>query len=497
MQKTPRPTGRRGRIVLQWLVTAASLLLAGSAAPAQADLAGRLGQILRLADLRARLSACVVELPSGRILYEYNPDTPMIPASNMKLLTTAVALDMLGARFELRTRLAVKGDTLAIIGGGDPALGDPRLAERNDRAVTETFAAWARTLRDTGMAARVRKLLFDDSIFDGQRRHPGWPANEYQKWYCAPVGGLNFHDNCVDAVAAPAASGKVVIGLRPACSLFEIVNRCRVGPEGNPIVWRPQGTWKLIFSQRCAKRVELPPVTVPDPGLFAATVLRDTIRQECGVHLAGPERVQIRDATGRLAEGWRVVASVGTPIMDVIERCNTDSQNLFAECLFKLCGAAATGGVGSWPAGRVAVMQFLRRYELPRTGIVVDDGSGLSAANRVSARLLAMLLCEMFARPDWAAWRDTLAVAGRTGTLRKRFASVLAGKVFAKTGYIRGVSALSGYLQCEGGKWVAFSFLYNGIKGPTRRAKKAQEEACLALYKYMQQPASREAAAPP
>jgi D-alanyl-D-alanine carboxypeptidase/D-alanyl-D-alanine-endopeptidase (penicillin-binding protein 4) len=148
---------------------------------------------------------------------------------------------------------------------------------------------------------------------------------------------------------------------------------------------------------------------------------------------------------------------------------------------------------GSWANGRVAAWRFLRRHDLPADGVRVDDGSGLSRENRLTTRLLATLLCKMQGHAGWEVWRNSLAVGGDSGTLRKRFRGELDGRVFAKTGYIRGVSSLGGYVELGGGRYVAFSFIYNDIPGSTWRAKQAQERACLALYRELREPAATQA----
>jgi len=441
------------------------------------------------------VAACVVELPSGRILFARNADEPVIPASNMKLLTSAAALDALGSRFRFRTRLAIRGSELAIVGGGDPALGDPRLAEQYGRSPSAPFGQWAQIAAKAVGGGVISRLVIDDSVFDAERLHPSWPRDEYQKWYCAPVGGLNFADNCVEVRVKPGPAGQTTVTLQPACSLFDVVVRS-AGRKTAVTVWRPEGTWRLVIAGTCRKPVRLPPVTVPDPGLFAAGVFRDVLEQTAGISVQETVRAKITDESGNLQEGWREVAIWRSELRDVLTRCNRDSQNLFAECLAKAVGAAVYGRPGSWEKARSAILQFLQKYNLPSEGIVIDDGSGLSRNNRLTARLLAMLLCEMFARPDWPVWRDSLAVGGISGTLRKRFSKALRGRILAKTGYIRGVSALSGYIKLQEQRWIAFSFIYNGIKGSTAKAKAAQHKACHVLYEMLtgQSRASRPAA---
>ena len=126
-------------------------------------------------------------------------------------------------------------------------------------------------------------------------------------------------------------------------------------------------------------------------------------------------------------------------------------------------------------------------------GVYIDDGSGLSTENRVTPRLLAGLLCKMREHTDWEAWRKSLAVGGENGTLKRRFKGTMESKVIAKTGFIRGVSSLSGYIEVGPNKYVAFSFLYNNVIGWTGNAKQAEDRACQVLYRELAEPSATQA----
>ncbi len=456
------------------------------------DLAKLLDRALMPSGLKAQMGACVIDVSTGQVIYEKGADDPLVPASNMKLVTTAVALDLLGAKHKLQTRLARNGDTLVLIGGGNPAFGDPNIAAGQGIERTADFEKWVEALKASGSAGEIRHLVFDDSVLDTEWRHPSWSQKEYQHWYCAPVGGLTINDGCVD-VAVEAAGGKTTPVLVPACSLFEVINRSAPGKGDSVLVGRPQETWQLVVSGRAAGKSRAAAVTVPDPGMFTAAVLYDMLKAECCPQILPPERKKVTDQAGDLPEGWAVIGTAESELADVLQRCNTDSQNLFAETLMKLNGALVTGQSGSWAGGRVAAAQFLRKHDLPSEGVYIDDGSGLSAQNRVTARLLASLLCKMRGHADWEAWRKSLAVSGESGTLKRRFKGSMESKVFAKTGFIRGVSSLSGYIEIGPEKYVAFSFIYNNVTGWTGNAKEAENQACRVLYREMAQPMAPQA----
>jgi D-alanyl-D-alanine carboxypeptidase/D-alanyl-D-alanine-endopeptidase (penicillin-binding protein 4) len=155
---------------------------------------------------------------------------------------------------------------------------------------------------------------------------------------------------------------------------------------------------------------------------------------------------------------------------DVLWRINKSSQNLFADAMFKLMGS------GTWEGGSDAVHAFLKKAGIDDSQYKVVDGSGLARENRVTARLQTDLLAYMAKHPHADVYRNSMSAVGVDGTLRNRM-SDLKGRVFAKTGYIGGVRALSGYVQKSDGKWLAFCIIYNGFKGSERPFEVLQDEA--------------------
>jgi serine-type D-Ala-D-Ala carboxypeptidase/endopeptidase (penicillin-binding protein 4) len=161
---------------------------------------------------------------------------------------------------------------------------------------------------------------------------------------------------------------------------------------------------------------------------------------------------------------WVPLAVHETPIAAVLARANKDSINLYAEALFKRVGFAATGQSGSWENGRQTVGRFLESIGVNPDEFQLDDGSGLSRNNRISANAMARVLAHRYASPSRDTYLASLSVAGFDGTLDGRFKdSDLRGRVYAKTGYIRGVSSMSGYVKAKDGQWYAFAILMNEV----------------------------------
>jgi D-alanyl-D-alanine carboxypeptidase/D-alanyl-D-alanine-endopeptidase (penicillin-binding protein 4) len=178
---------------------------------------------------------------------------------------------------------------------------------------------------------------------------------------------------------------------------------------------------------------------------------------------------------------------VATPMTTVVTRCNTNSHNLYAEALLKRVAAEVTGEPGSWEAGGAAVRRVVhdRLGSQLLHGLIVSDGSGLSRENRVTAAMLTAWLGSMRRDERLAdVYVNSLAVAGESGTLRRRFGGIdLHGaEVRAKSGFINGVSCLSGYVIAPDGRCLCFSVLANDLNKPgaVTLAKRLQERVAIA-----------------
>ncbi len=450
---------------------------------------GALSQLLTSRDLRStRYSVCVIDADSGEVLVELGADEPMIPASNMKLLTTAAALDVLGKGFVFRTELSItdaaqpggKPD-LMIRGDGDPALGDPVLLEEIGLTAEGLLDQWVQAVKQTGVTS-FGKLIVDDRVFDMQWVHPSWPVGQLNRHYCAQVAGLNFHDNVLHVLPAPASrtGAAPIVVLYPDSPFLQTYNNATTGKANEFWIDRKSGTNELTFRGKVKARFFTPVrVTLNDPPIYLAQLLGLRLRR------AGIEVDMITRLGGNEhAPASKPIHRVETLLPAVLRRTNRDSQNLFAEALFKRMGFALTGSPGDWENGAAAVRHALsRRLGAHAAGTTIADGSGMSRDNRVTARVLAELLQSLHQDPELGpVFMNSLSYNGMVngegrvgnGTLEGRFKKLPAGRwVYGKSGYIRSVSCLSGYLvvtdpddPTHTKRTLAFSFLFNGFSPP-------------------------------
>lgn len=416
---------------------------------------------------KVRIAVQIVNPETGSIIYSRNASTPMTPASNMKLITTAGALNYLGPDFFYRTRVGLVGETLAVIGSGDPLLGDKSTAEKlffDPRWMLKDIAQQL-------LAANINTItdvVVDSSVFDDQRVHPSWDKAELNRWYACEVSGLNYNGNCIEIIAETVGP-TVHLTLDPQTAYVTIINKCTVAVKPPDTVWgaREPNSNIITVLGSCHKQCQPVRVTIDRPPAFFGFLLAEELRRS-GVDVRGQLLEKEITANGK----FRTIAVYQSSLWDVLERCNKDSLGLAAESLLKTIAASreSNGKGGSWAGGQQQIAQYLLSLGIPSDQFIIDDGSGLSVNNRLSANAISTVLLDIHKKPTWENYKKTLAVGGMDGTIDKYFSEPqYKGRVFAKTGYIEGVKALSGVCSTESGDRI-FSIITNNANGNTRQA---------------------------
>jgi D-alanyl-D-alanine carboxypeptidase/D-alanyl-D-alanine-endopeptidase (penicillin-binding protein 4) len=444
---------------------------------------------------RARLGGATVavsvrDAETGTVLIDENAGVMMIPASNLKLFTSGAALHVLGPDFEFRTRAIIDGERLVIVGDGDPGFGDPELlklmqvGDRMGLGVEEFLQMWVTAVREAGIH-RLASVTVDDRVFDRNFVHASWPADQLNRRYCAEVAGFNFHGNVLHCYPRPGQGHRPDVQLfQPSANWLVITNRATTkdGPHDRNDVWiaRHKDTNDLTFYGNVKFPYRTPtPVTAHNMPEFFARLLADRLAA-AGIPVDG---WGVADQAMPPASGHVLAPLIATPISTAVTRCNRDSQNLYAEALLKRTGYALTNDSGSWINGAAVVRHVVHeRLNSSKLAVqlVIHDGSGLSRGNRVAAGTLTAWL-NTFHGDDRIGeiFIQSLAQAGRSGTLSKRFRNVdLHGTtVHGKSGYIRSVSCLSGYVTTPDQQRRSFAILINGLDeaGSVAKAKRLQE----------------------
>lgn len=471
-------------------------------ASAQTSLADKINSILAGGDLRkADVGIHVVASGSGRVIYRRNAMHRFIAASNEKLVTAATALDALGDDYEFETAVYARGaiadgvlrGDLILRGGGDPTLG----GRYDDEDALEIFKRWARVLRAKGLRRVAGDVVADDTFFDRQYRHPRWPKDQAWKWYCTSTSALSINDNCVQVTVKPgaAAGAGALLELSPSTTPVKLLNLCKTSGKRHAIWFDREAGSNVIKVGgyvRLGSAGYSHKVTVPDPPLYAATVLRQALEED-GISIKGQVRlVQKRDAD--LYEGAQRLCVRKAALLPVLRTMVKRSHNHYAEQIIKTVGAETSGvraersrGAGSWEAGLGRAARLLRSLGFRDAEFRLDDGSGLSRQNMLPPALLTTLLTRMRRSPYDPTFASLLAVAGEDGTLARRLTEEpYRGNVRAKTGYLSRVGALSGYATTRSGIEVAFSILINDPHNPpgTYSMRQKLDTVCRAIVDY-------------
>ena len=455
---------------------ALGLLAPGAGA---ADLQALLARALEHPGLRgARVAALVVRADDGATLFARSPDLPLIPASNMKILTALAALETFGPAHCFTTRVLADRapdaegavGVLTVEGGGDPAL------------TSEQLWRLAADLRRRGLRRVEQGIVVDDAAFDEERWHAGWGGISARAYH-APIGALSANYGAFQVEVRPGARAgqPAAAALDPPVPYLRLANRARTREPGTPV--------KLVVERAAADGGEQVSVegaiaagaqpesiwrSVADPGLYAGAVLRMQL-EAVGIRVEGATR------RGRVADGAvELLAFQGHPLGRVVALLVKFSSNPMAEALLKGMGRAAGAGPGSWDNGRQAALASLARLGLDTRGLTLVDGSGLATGNRVTPRILVGAL--RIARASFRFGPELVAalpIAGVDGTLKKRAAQI-SGAVRAKTGLLDGVAGLSGYADAPSGERV-FSILVNGYTGGDEAAMAALDGFAAAL----------------
>ncbi len=422
---------------------------------------------------------------TGKLLYGRNERRLFTPASNTKLVVTAVAAALLPPDFTVRTGVYAAGPLVAgvlrgdlvLYGRGDPTFSrrcyasDSLLAGACDRDPFARLRLLADTLKARGVRQVEGDVVGDGSWFEAASLHPGWELFDLNWWYAAPVTALAFNDNSLDFVWQPGVrvGAPALISMWPDLGEVAFENRTVTVPAGGETdigdrFFRRPGTAEVWAEGTVA--IDRAPRTeyfaVADPNLFAARALRQALA-DAGIAVTGTTRSTADSALYAEARARRPLAeTVSRPLRDWVFPILNTSQNLFAEMLLKQLGKRFGRG-GSWVEG----LEVERRFLIDSVGIDstefdLSDGSGLSSANLISPLGFVRLLRFIRAHPRYPTFAPGLPQAGGTGSLRTRFVGTpLAGRVRAKSGSIAGVNTLAGYIERPGGRPLTFAVELN------------------------------------
>jgi D-alanyl-D-alanine carboxypeptidase/D-alanyl-D-alanine-endopeptidase (penicillin-binding protein 4) len=429
----------------------------------------------------------IFSLRSAETLYSLNAARFMVPASNQKILTTAVAAERLGWDFRFTTRLlatgpldddgTILGDVI-VTGNGDPTI-NPRHPSR-----WRAFDDWAAALRARGVKIINGALIGDDNAFAEPGWGVGWAWDNLQYGYGAPPSALQYHENQVEVMVGPGMSAdtRAIISTAPFGSGLVVDHGVATIPSGGETridMVRIPGTARLRLHGQIA--VGARPVTltaaVDNPTHLYLAALREALARH-GIFVAGGiADIDELPAPPSLDQTMELVADQSPPLREIIDVTMKWSRNIYAETL--LLATAEPGEPATGNSGLEQMRATLLTWGIGPDSYLSRDGSGLSRYNYVTANTLTWLLTYLWADPEHAeSFQSTLPVAGVSGSLAARMKGTPAeGRVLAKTGTLSNVRTLSGYATTLDGETIVFSMMANNFRVPASEIDAIMERA--------------------
>lgn len=404
-------------------------------------------------------------------LYNHDAERFFIPASNVKLLTTAAALRQLGADFRIRTSVyQMPGGVLRVVGRGDPSLQDAQLKDL------------AQQLKSQGIN-NIQRLILDDGYFQGDHINLTWDWQDVQSDYGTAVNSLILNQNAVELTLAAQQIGqplRVNWAEAIASRQWQIDNTSVTAPIGTPnsiTVTAVLGQPLLQIKGQLAIDAEAEIIGLPiiNPAQYFLAHFRKALIAQ-GISVA---QASVASSQGTAA-GKEVATVESPPLARLLMETNQESNNLYAEVLLRTLGVGSSGDTTKLGVKKVVETLTVLGVDPESSNLI--DGSGLSRQNLVSPEAIVQTLKRMAQTPESSIYRASLSTAGVNGTLRRRFLNTLAvGNLQAKTGTLTGVSALSGYLDIPGFRPVIFSLIVNQSNQSSTVQRQAIDEIVILL----------------
>lgn len=445
------------------------------------------------------IGVLVQSLESGEFIFKTNESKNFIPASNMKLITTAAALNYLGKDFRYKTYLYLDGSihkngefigNIIIRGSGDPTISGSFVKDP-----TELLDNWVARLENAGIRSIRGNIIGDDNYFDSYYYSPGWLWDDMIYPYSAQISALSINDNKVDIEIFPGENvgelAKFVV--QPENSYIQIINNIytvQAGGITDITAYREPQTnvielsGTVAFESSIKKIPQLVSVTIDNPTRYYLNLFKEALNRR-SVRFKGA-LFDIDDWNERISYSeLRPFDSIISPnLSEIIQQVNKMSLNLPSEMLVKTIGME-TAGEGSTAKGIEQIKKFASKIgiNLEKTSMV--DGSGLSRYNLISPNHIVNLLMQMNRSADSLFFIQSLAVPGKKGSLNRRLTKTLAERnVFAKTGTMNNVSNLSGYVISRDDELFAFSIMMMNFTVPVSVAETVQDLICMRLSSF-------------
>ena len=483
----------RNKIVLLCLLICLHLL-AGAQTPAPVK------WLLQAPYMRgASFSLVVKDVQEGRTVYSYDTDRLQSPASVLKTVATATALEILGEDYRYPTTLEYDGilengtleGNLYIKGSGDPSLGSSHFAPGQNKFLS----TWIAALQKAGIKHITGSVISDESIFDTEGVSIKWLREDMGNYYAPGSYGISIFDNMYKLSLQTGAAGTrpVLKGTEPDIPFIRFKNYLKAAPVSSDsayIIGAPLDDVRYLYGVLPANReAYVLQGDIPDPALYLARYLTDQLQQK-GIRVDGSPscyRIEVEENRWKKGERKEIVTTYSPTLREIASVCNHVSHNLYADALVKTVGLQykprRNEMISSFGRGVQVVKEYWEKKGLDVFPLRMNDGSGLAPADKVSAGFMGELLVYMATESAVSdAFIASLPQAGIEGSVRNFLkGSKLQGKAHLKSGGITGVRSYAGYITKDG-KTYAVAVFSNNYSCPMSRMTRALEKLLLQLF---------------
>lgn len=418
------------------------------------------------------MSVLVQNMSTGEVIDSYRADKVVPPASVMKLLTTGCALEILGPGYRFPTIIEYSGTIekgvlqgdLYIRGGCDPSLGW--------KGNTAFLDKWVRAVKAAGISRIEGSVVADMTMLDGEAQNPGWLCEDAGNYYAPGIFALNYYGNTMNIVLKSGEPGSIasVVKTEPVVEDVYFINhvRCdKINHDGAFVSGLPYSRERyltgVVPSNLGTFGVK---GDLPNPGLLLARHLTSRLR-EAGVPVKR-DATYIADYNPLTPARTELYTHYSAPLSEIIQETNVNSNNLYAEALFRYLGTRYTLP-GSIHNSQDLLRDFWRRRGVTIQNAIIKDGCGLAPQDAVSAKTFVQLLTIMARSKNKEAWFASLPVSGQTGTLKTLCPKTeLEGRIHAKSGTIAGTKNFAGYIDMPNGDTWVFAILINSAPGKAK-----------------------------
>ncbi|MDD4488985.1 MAG: D-alanyl-D-alanine carboxypeptidase/D-alanyl-D-alanine-endopeptidase [Paludibacter sp.] len=442
----------------------------------------------------ANISLMVKDLKTGKELHSYRANNATVPASTMKVVTTATALEIFGSDYRYETLLAYDGKidatgtlngNLFIIGSGDPTLGSSKLGDPH------FLSKWVEAIKAAGITRINGSIIPDESKFDNEGANPKWTWDDIGNYYAPGIYALAYLDNTIRVTFKSGAVGTTpeIVNLNPQLEGLTIENNLlssRISFDSAYFYGSPKSMQRSVRGEIPANKPGFVVMAeLPDPGLALAQALHKTLSDQKIEILSPPVPMPASGFTFPTSTVVRtpLYTHYSAPLSQIVKEINEKSNNFYAEQVFKSL-SLSRDAVATNKRSVDIIRNFWKTRGMDTNQLYQYDGSGLSPANSVSAAFLTNIMEYMYKKSKHKeVFFNSLAIAGKTGSITGFLTNTsLAGKVFAKSGTISRVRSYTGYIFYKNHEWI-FCIMVNNSIGNYRQTQQLIEDLLIDITK--------------